>query len=148
MFAVLLLAVVLDFAINAGDRLDSANGWEIHFEENPATVPGIGLSYGFIIHPSGHVLTDGHVTEHTEQIMIMTSDDLNYGLAVVACDHACEMELLRIKTPNGQEYRALPIVNPDVVKTTSIDYSVASCWVRELLDELRSDKWELEDAEY
>jgi len=145
MFVVLLLAVVLDFANNAGGGLDSADDWEIHFQDIPTTDPGIGLSYGFIIQPSGHVFTSGHVTEHTEQVMILTSDDINYGLAVVACDHACEMELLRVKTPDGQKYRALPMVNLDVVKAGSMDYSVSNPRVRELLDEIRSEKWELEE---
>ena len=134
LFAVLLLAVVLDFAINAGNKLYSANGWEIHFKDIPKTAPRIGLSYGFIIHPSGHILTRNYVTEHAEQIKILTSDDKNYGLAVLACDHACEMELLRIKTPDGQKFRALPMFNPDVVKAVSLDYSVPNRWVRELLD--------------
>jgi hypothetical protein len=149
LFAVLLFTVVLDFAINAGDgnHVDSANGWEIHFQENPATVPDVGLSHGFIMHPSGHVLTNNYVAEHTEQIMIMASDDMNYGLAVVACDHACEMELMRIKTPNGQKFRAIPMVNLDVAEAASMDYSVPSRWTRELLNEIRSDKWKFQKPE-
>ncbi len=147
MFVVLLLAVVLDFANNAGGGLDSADDWEIHFQDIPTTDPGIGLSYGFIIQPSGHVFTSGHVTEHTEQVMILTSDDINYGLAVVACDHACEMELLRVKTSDGQKYRALPMVNLDVVKAGYTDYSVQNSWVRELLDEIHAGKGEIEKSE-
>lgn len=147
LFAVLLFIVFLDFVIDAGDRLDSTDVWEIHFGEIPTTVPGIGLSSGFIINPSGHVLINDHATEHSEQIAILTSNGINYGLTVVACDPTRDLVLFQIETLPGQEFRALPMVNPDVVESGSVDYSVPSRWVRELLDEIRSDKGELEEPE-
>lgn len=145
LFAVLLFIVVLDFAIEAEDQLDSMDGWDIHLGDIPTKDPGIELSSGFIIHPSGHVLTGNHVTEHARQIGILTSNGINYGLTVVGCDPACDLVLLRIDAPPGREFRALPMVDPDIVEAGSMDNSVPSRWVRELLNEIRSDKGELEE---
>jgi len=147
-FVVLLFIVVLDFAIDAEDQSDSTNGWEIYFGDIPTEVSGVELSSDIIMHPSGYVLTNDHVTGHAEQTVILTSNGINYGLTVVACDPACDLVLLKIEAPPGREFRALPMVDPDVVEAESMDYSVPSRWIRELLDEIRSDKWELEEPEH
>jgi S1-C subfamily serine protease len=147
LFTVLLFIVILDFTIDVGDRLDTKDGWEIHFGDIPTKVPGIGLSSGFIIHPSGDVLANDHVTEYAEQIVILTSNGINYGLTVVACDPACDLVLLKVEVLPGREFRALPMVDPDVIEAGDADCSVPSRWVRELLDEIRSDKVELKEPE-
>lgn len=146
-FVVLLFIIVLDFAIDAEDQSDSTNGWEIYFGDIPTEVSGVELSSEFIIHPSGHVLTNDHVTGHAEQIVILTSNGINYGLTVVACDPARDLVLLEIEAPSDREFCVLPMVNPDVAESGSMDYSVPSRWVRELLDEIRSDKGEFEEPE-
>ncbi len=147
LFAVLLFIVVLDFAINAEDVHDSADGWEIHFGDISTKVPGIGLSPGFTVHPCGHILSGNHLFGHTELIETLTSNDIYYSLTVLAYDPAHDLVLLKIEVSPGQEFLALPMVNPDVVESGSTDYSVPSRWVRELLDEIQSDKWELEEPE-
>lgn len=145
LFAVLLFIFVLDFAINARDRFDSEDGWEIHFGDITTESSAVELSSGFIINPSGHVLANSHATEHTEQIMILTNNDINYGLAVVDCDPACEMELLRIKTPNGQLFCALPIIIPDITEAGNMDYSGPSRWAKELLDDIHASEGDIEE---
>ena len=147
LFAVLLFIVVLDFAIDAEDQLDSMDSWEIYYGDIPTKVPGIGLSSGFIIHPSGHVLTNDHATKYAKQIGILTSSSVNYGLTVVACDTTCDLVLLKVEVLPGRDFYVFPMVDPDVVEAGSMDYPGPSRWVRELLDEIRSDKGELEESE-
>ena len=147
LFAFLLFVAVLGFAIDAEDQSDSRDDWEIHFGDIPAKVSGIGLSSGFLIGPCGYIFTGDDVNGHTKLVGILTSNGIDYGLTVVACDPACDWVLLEVEVPPGREFRGLPMVDSDVVEAGDIDCSVPSRWVRELLDEVRSGTGQFEESE-
>jgi S1-C subfamily serine protease len=65
------------------------------------TVPGIGLGSGFFIHPSGYIMTNNHVVEDAEQIRVLTSDGVDYGVTVVARDPAYDLALLKRTCDGG-----------------------------------------------
>lgn len=79
-------------------------------------VPGMGLGSGFVIHPSGYMLTNNHVILHAENIRILTSKGADYGVIVVARDPAHDLALLKIQSPGNREFSVLPLGDSDVVE--------------------------------
>jgi len=74
----------------------------------PVKLPGIALGSGFIIHPSGYVLTNNHVIENAEQISVLMYDGKDFPVAVVARDWKYDLSLLKIDG-GGREFPALPM---------------------------------------
>lgn len=81
----------------------------------PLKVPGIGLGSGFFIHPSGYILTNNHVVEYAEQIMVRTNKGVDYNVTVIANDPAYDLALLKIRTRRDQKFEALAIGDSDAV---------------------------------
>jgi S1-C subfamily serine protease len=79
------------------------------------TVPGIGLGSGFFIHPSGYIMTNNHVIEDAEQIRILTSDGVDYGVTVIARDPAYDLALLKAEAPRGYRFRALAMGDSEAI---------------------------------
>ncbi|MHC4665209.1 MAG: S1C family serine protease [Planctomycetota bacterium] len=79
------------------------------------TVPGIGLGSGFFIHPSGYIMTNNHVIEDAEQIRILTSDGVDYGVTVIARDPAYDLALLKAEAPRGYRFGALAMGDSEAV---------------------------------
>jgi S1-C subfamily serine protease len=79
------------------------------------TVPGIGLGSGFFIHPSGYIMTNNHVIEDAEQIRILSSDGVDYGVTVIARDPAYDLALLKAEAPRGYRFRALAMGDSEAI---------------------------------
>jgi serine protease Do len=78
-------------------------------------VPGIGLGSGFFIHPSGYILTNNHVIENAEQIMILTSNQEELGVNVIARDPAYDLALLKVRAPKQSVFPVLAMGDSDAV---------------------------------
>ena len=78
-------------------------------------VPGIGLGSGFFIHPSGYLLTNNHVVEYAEQIMVRTNKGVDYVVTVIANDPAYDLALLKIKIQPDHKFDTLAIGDSDAV---------------------------------
>ncbi len=77
-------------------------------------LPGVGLGSGFFIHPSGYILTNSHVIENAAQIHVLTSDDKDYPVVVVARDRVSDLALLKI-SGTDRKFPVLPMGNADLV---------------------------------
>lgn len=62
----------------------------------PVRVPGEGLGSGFFIHPSGLILTNDHVIQRAEQVKVMTQDEEEYAVIVLARDPEYDLALLKV----------------------------------------------------
>ena len=60
-------------------------------------VPTRGLGSGFISDRRGHVLTNNHVVEGTEEIKVTLSDGRSFGGALVGSDGFTDLALLKIE---------------------------------------------------
>ncbi|MHC4120319.1 MAG: S1C family serine protease [Planctomycetota bacterium] len=78
-------------------------------------VPGVGLGSGFFIHPSGYILTNNHVILHAENIRILTSKGVDYGVIVVARDPAYDLALLKVQSRVSQDFSVLPLGDSDSI---------------------------------
>ena len=81
----------------------------------PMQVPGIGLGSGFFIHPAGYILTNNHVIEHAETIRILTSDDADYEVVVIARDPAYDLALLKVVDAPNRQFTALAMGDSNII---------------------------------
>lgn len=82
-----------------------------HFRVN---LPGTGLGSGFIIHPSGYILSNNHVIQHAREIRALTRDGADYPVIVVARDPAYDLALLKIQS-DRDDFPALPMGDSEAV---------------------------------
>ncbi len=71
-------------------------------------VPGAGLGSGFFIHPSGYLMTNNHVIQDAEEIMVLTRDGASYKVIIVARDPVYDLALLKIQGSN-RRFPVLPM---------------------------------------
>jgi len=67
-------------------------------------VPVISLGSGFVIHPSGYIITNAHVVRRAEKINVVFSDKSQYPAAVVADNAAHDLAVLKIAPPKGKGF--------------------------------------------
>jgi serine protease Do len=91
-----------------GDSLEGILGsdWE-----DKAT---IAQGTGFIIHPSGYILTNNHVVEGASAIKVRMLDDTEYKAKIVGLDPQTDIALMKI-SPQG-ELPAMPLGDSDEVR--------------------------------
>ena len=80
----------------------------------PVRLPGMGLGSGFFIHPSGYMLTNNHVIQDAEEIRVLTSDGVDFGVIVVARDPVFDLALLKIQG-SKRGFHVLPIGDSEAV---------------------------------
>lgn len=89
-------------------------------------LPGIGLGSGFFIHPSGYILTNNHVIENAEQIRILTSNQEEYGVIVIARDPAYDLGLLKIQAPKQSSFPVIAMGDSDAIGTGDMVIAVGN----------------------
>lgn len=67
-------------------------------------VAAIALGSGFVIDPSGYVVTDDHVVEDAEKVTIVVQDAAEYPARIVGRDPLTDLALLKIDTPAPLSY--------------------------------------------
>jgi len=94
----------------------------------------VGLGSGFVIHPSGYIITNQHVVSGQSDITI-TVFNLNDGtlkrtevrdVTVVALSPALDLSLLKIDPPKGVSLKALPLAQADSVNAGDTVWAVGS----------------------
>jgi S1-C subfamily serine protease len=78
------------------------------------SVPGAGLGSGFFIHPSGYILTNNHVIQGAEAIMVLTRRGTEYQVNVLARDPVFDLALLKIRG-SQQKFSVLPMGDSEAV---------------------------------
>jgi S1-C subfamily serine protease len=88
----------------------------------PVRVPGTGLGSGFFIHPSGYILTNNHVIQHAQKVKVLTHDEKDYEVIIVARDPIYDLALLKVVEAD-HEFPVLPM--GDSSKVDSGDMVIA-----------------------
>ena len=60
-----------------------------------------GQGSGFIIDPSGYIVTNNHVVENADQITVKLSDEKEYDATVVGRDPKTDLALIKIEAPDA-----------------------------------------------
>jgi serine protease Do len=67
-------------------------------------VTSMALGSGFVIDPSGYVVTDDHVIEDAETVTIVVQDEMEYPARVVGRDPLSDLALLKIEPGHPLSY--------------------------------------------
>ena len=67
-------------------------------------VTSMALGSGFVIDPSGYVVTDDHVIEDAEKVTIVVQDEVEYPARVVGRDPLSDLALLKIEPGHPLSY--------------------------------------------
>ena len=71
------------------------------FGQRPDQRPKGGMGSGFIIDPAGFILTNYHVVEGADEIIISLSDDKEYTATLIGSDSKTDIALVKISRENG-----------------------------------------------
>ena len=74
----------------------------------------IAQGTGFVIHPSGYILTNNHVVEGASAIKVRMLDDTEYRAKIVGLDPQTDVALMKVN-PNG-DLPAMPLGDSDELR--------------------------------
>jgi len=83
-------------------------GWFFQPREYREKVQGLGS--GFLISPNGYVLTNQHVLEDAQKIVVTTTDGKQYDAEIVGQDATYDISLLKIE---GKDFPFIPLGDSD-----------------------------------
>jgi serine protease Do len=67
-------------------------------------LPGLALGSGFIIDPSGYVVTDDHVLENADSVTVTFHDATQHRARIIGRDALTDLALLKINAPGRLPY--------------------------------------------
>ncbi len=76
-------------------------------------VPVQSLGSGFVIHPTGYIITNEHVVRRASQITVSLADKSTHTAKVIATDPEHDLAVLKIAPANGNPLPALPLGRSD-----------------------------------
>lgn len=88
-------------------------GFDLPDEEGPLQE---AQGSGFIYDDQGHIVTNNHVVEDAESVLIIFSSGYWAEAEVVAVDPLADLAVLQVTPPEGMEWRPLPLAEPDSLR--------------------------------
>jgi serine protease Do len=107
--AVVNIAATQVVEMRGGDDLESFFGRGIfdgQFRQRPRTFKAESAGSGFVIHPSGYVVTNNHVVSETTERKVIFADGKEFDAEIVGADADNDLALLKISAPGP-----LPVIN-------------------------------------
>jgi 2-alkenal reductase len=78
---------------------------------------------GFIYDNQGHIVTNNHVVEGAESVLVVFSNGFWADAEVVAADPQADLAVIKVTPPEGMEWRPLPLADPDALR---VGYTVVA----------------------
>jgi serine protease Do len=91
--------VNVDAAIRGEVRTGGAPRWRRELTDDPGA-PREGSGSGFLIDPSGYLLTNFHVVDGADRITVTLGDGRSFKAALIGIDPAIDVALLKIDAPD------------------------------------------------
>jgi 2-alkenal reductase len=82
--------------------------------ENQAPLQGEGS--GFIYDADGHIVTNNHVVEGAEEIVVYFGNGMWAEAELVAADPQADLAVIKVTPPEGMEWRPLPLASPNSLR--------------------------------
>ena len=70
---------------------------------------------GFIFDSSGHIVTNNHVVEDAESVLVVFSNGYWADAEVVAADPQADLAVIKVVPPEGMDWRPLPLDESDTL---------------------------------
>ena len=94
-------AVVSISTTSQTDNPHAQEPWFRHFfGERPDSEPQSGLGSGVIVSPAGYILTNNHVIEGADEIVVQLSDGRQATAQVIGTDPDTDLAVLRVQLPD------------------------------------------------
>lgn len=90
-----------------GDQLPE----NFNYQPNPR--PQQGLGSGFILSEDGYILTNNHVVDHTDEVVVTLTDGTEYEAELIGTDPQSDVALLKI---DGENLHAVEIGSSEELK--------------------------------
>ncbi len=84
------------------------NGGEPQLEQS--------LGSGFIYDDLGHIVTNNHVVERAQEVLVLFSNGYWADAEVVATDPQSDLAVIRVTPPDGVEWQPLSLAEPDALR--------------------------------
>ena len=72
---------------------------------------------GFIYDNEGHIITNNHVVEDAETVLVVFENGLWADAEVVATDPQADLAVIKVTPPEGMEWRPLPLEEANTLRT-------------------------------
>lgn len=95
--------------IQVATRVSMLPGFELPDDEDGPLQQSFGS--GFIYDDQGHIVTNNHVVEGAEEVLVTFSNGFWADAEVVATDPQADLAVIKVTPPEGMEWRPLNIVN-------------------------------------
>ncbi len=76
-----------------------------------------GQGSGFIYDNEGHIITNNHVVDGADEVVVIFNNGQWADGEVVATDPQSDLAVVKVTPPNGFNWRPLPLADPDSLKT-------------------------------
>jgi S1-C subfamily serine protease len=74
------------------------------------------LGSGFIYDDLGHIVTNNHVVDGAQEVLVLFSNGYWADAEVVATDPQADLAVIRVTPPDGVEWRPLQLAEPDALR--------------------------------
>jgi 2-alkenal reductase len=99
----------------------------IQVTSHVAMLPGFGtpdenapleqaLGSGFIYDDQGHIVTNNHVVEGAEQVLVIFSNGFWADAEVVATDPQADLAVIKVTPPEGMDWKPLTLADPATLR--------------------------------
>lgn len=112
---------VVNIQVTARGADISMPGFGLPEDEEGPLLEGQGS--GFIYDDQGHIVTNNHVIEGAESVLVVFSNGFWAEADVVAADPQADLAVIKVTPPEGLEWRPLPLAAPDSLR---VGYSVVA----------------------
>jgi len=89
-------------------------------------IPMQGEGTGWIYDTEGHIVTNNHVVEGADKVIVVFHNGLWDEAEVVATDPQSDLAVIKVDAPEGMELQPLPLADPDNLR---VGYSVIAIGV-------------------
>ena len=93
------------------------DGFPFGGEEDPPSGPSQpqGQGSGFIFDMDGHIVTNNHVVDNAESVVVYFHNGMWADAEVVATDPQADLAVLKVDPPEGVEWKPLPLASPEAL---------------------------------
>jgi len=74
------------------------------------------LGSGFIYDADGHIVTNNHVVENAEDVLVIFSNGFWAKADVVATDPQADLAVIKVTPPEGMDWKPLPLADPSTLR--------------------------------
>ncbi len=78
--------------------------------------PQHGAGTGFIVDPTGYVVTNEHVVHNVDEVKVRLRDNRRFTARVVGRDAKLDLALLKLQTKGNARFPAVPLGNSEVLR--------------------------------